>query len=65
MKRHFSPYMIQIIELTNDLRNGNLNNNEYCRSVSLIANTYERTMNDYIFRQEIEADNEWWRYAWI
>mgnify|MGYP003109552536 FL=1 len=56
MKRHFSPYMIQIIELTNDLRNGNLNNNEYCRSVSLIANTYERTMNDYIFRQEIEEE---------
>ena len=65
MKRHFSPYMLQIIKLTDDLRNGFLNNNEYCKSVILIASTYESIMHDYNDRQENEANNEWRRYVRI
>ena len=54
MKRYFSPYMIQIIKLTKDLRDGYINNREFLNSVIRTADTYEDTMINYKKDQESE-----------
>ena len=54
MKRYFSPYMIQIIKLTKDLRDGYISNREFLNSVIRTADTYEDTMINYKKDQESE-----------
>jgi len=56
MTRYFSPYMIQIIKLTKDWRDGYINNREFLNSVIRIADTYEDTMINY--KKDQESENQ-------